>query len=92
MATKSKLDDLLNVFVENVMRGFYSCDGGEKMLREDVGKLLMSKQCPQCGSRCSEKDMHERRITQIRSGSVVTNRMLFCSAVCGEHYQMGCEG
>lgn len=92
MATKSKPDDLLNVFAEDVMRGFYSLDGSEKTLREDIEKLLISKRCPQCGSRCNEKEMHERPITQVRSRMVVTDRMLFCSGICGEHYQMGCEG
>lgn len=85
-------DDLLSVFIQDVMRGLYNCVGGEEILREDIEQLLISKRCPQCGSRCLEKDMRERRITQIQSGSVVTSRMLFCSAVCGEHYQMGCEG
>lgn len=49
--------------------------------------------CPQCATKRPEKEMKSRRIHQIRSGSLVTETMMFCAdAPCGGHYQMGCEG
>ena len=50
--------------------------------------------CPQCGKPI-ETPVSVGIVQQVRVNgkkTVATNYLQFCSAECGSHYQMGCEG
>jgi len=56
------------------------------------------KKCPQCGKTYAA-EARNRRVIIMRGRNPRTNRaeaqkheIEFCSALCGAHYQMGCEG
>lgn len=54
------------------------------------------KKCPQCGKAIvtpvTKKIIYQTRDPGARRSRVAEKTMEFCSATCGDHYQMGCEG
>lgn len=52
--------------------------------------------CPQCGKAIGDpvtvKIIDQTRDPGARRNRVRERMMDFCSAICGNHYQMGCEG
>jgi hypothetical protein len=64
---------------------------------EDLKMSETAKKCPQCaewiGGNGVKVSITDRGWDSIRRKQYVrTRELLFCSQVCGGHYQMGCEG
>lgn len=53
------------------------------------------EKCPQCGKLMAvpaERTIIRKDRAPDGGNAIAHDRMTFCSAQCGGHYQMGCEG